>query len=195
MQTDTGERQFEVHKTQQFPGLDNPQEAPLPGDYQLQLASDSSSGLSTRDVALIAAAAVVAMLGLGAIVSIRRAKQDRPSRPPRANRAPERGLGGSARHGQPRGPDPRCDVRDAAGRRARPRPLPLPSSPWKSAVPRPSRRTPHDTDEHAGNHGHSRRRLAAANAHRSPDQARDGREADRRPPTSGVPARSGRSVP
>jgi hypothetical protein len=67
-QTDTGERQFEVHKTQQFPGLDDPQEAPLPGDYQLQLASHSSSGLSTRDVVLIAAAAVVAMLGLGAIV-------------------------------------------------------------------------------------------------------------------------------
>jgi hypothetical protein len=67
-ETDTGERQFEVHKTQQFPGLDDPQEAPLPGDYQLQLASDSSSALSTRDVALIAAAAVVAMLGLGAIV-------------------------------------------------------------------------------------------------------------------------------
>jgi hypothetical protein len=67
-QTETGERQFEVHKTQQFPGLEDPQEAPLPGDYQLQLASDSSSALSTRDVALIAAAAVVAMLGLGAIV-------------------------------------------------------------------------------------------------------------------------------
>ena len=67
-QNDTGERQFEVHKTQQFPGLDDPQEAPLPGDYQIQLASDSSSGLSTKDVFLIAAAAVVAMLGLGAIV-------------------------------------------------------------------------------------------------------------------------------
>ena len=41
-QTPSGERQFEVHRTQQFPGLDNPQEAPLPGDYQLRLASDES---------------------------------------------------------------------------------------------------------------------------------------------------------
>ena len=32
-ETDTGERQFEVHKTQQYPGLDDPQEAPLPDDY------------------------------------------------------------------------------------------------------------------------------------------------------------------
>jgi hypothetical protein len=67
-QTDTGERTFEVHKTQQFPGLDDPQEGPLPGDYQLQLASDSSSGLSTRDIFLIATAGLVAVLGLGAIV-------------------------------------------------------------------------------------------------------------------------------
>jgi hypothetical protein len=35
----TGERQFEVHRTQQYPGLGEPQEAPLPGDYQMRLAS------------------------------------------------------------------------------------------------------------------------------------------------------------
>jgi hypothetical protein len=68
-QTPTGERQFEVHRTQQFPGLDDPQEAPLPGDYQLRLASadSSSSGLDRRDIYLIAAAGVIVALGLSAI--------------------------------------------------------------------------------------------------------------------------------
>jgi hypothetical protein len=68
-QTPSGERQFEVHRTQQFPGLDNPQEAPLPGDYQLRLASDetSSSGFTGRDIFLFVAAGVVGTLGFGAI--------------------------------------------------------------------------------------------------------------------------------
>ena len=68
-QTPTGERQFEVHRTQQFPGLDNPQEAPLPGDYQLRLASDetSSSGFTSRDIFLFVAAGVIGTLGFGAI--------------------------------------------------------------------------------------------------------------------------------
>jgi hypothetical protein len=67
-QTATGERQFEVHRTQQYPGLDNPQEAPLPGNYQLTLASDNTpSGLTGRDIFLIVTAAVIAILGFGAI--------------------------------------------------------------------------------------------------------------------------------
>jgi hypothetical protein len=67
-QTPSGERQFEVHKTQQFPGLDDPQEAPLPGDYQLRLASDESpSGMTGRDIFLYAAAGVTVALGFGAI--------------------------------------------------------------------------------------------------------------------------------
>jgi hypothetical protein len=67
-QTPSGERQFEVHRTQQFPGLDDPQEAPLPGDYQLRLASDeSSSGPSARDIFLYVAAGVTVGLGFGAI--------------------------------------------------------------------------------------------------------------------------------
>jgi hypothetical protein len=67
-QTSTGERQFEVHRTQQFPGLDEPREAPLPGDYQLRLASDESpSGTSARDVFLYVAAGVTVALGFGAI--------------------------------------------------------------------------------------------------------------------------------
>jgi hypothetical protein len=67
-QTASGERQFEVHRTQQFPGLDDPQEAPLPGDYQLRLASDESpSGLSARDIFLYVAAGVTVALGFGAI--------------------------------------------------------------------------------------------------------------------------------
>jgi hypothetical protein len=67
-QTPSGERQFEVHKTQQYPGLDDPQEAPLPGDYQLRLASDeTSSGMSGRDIFLYVAAGVTVALGFGAI--------------------------------------------------------------------------------------------------------------------------------
>ena len=67
-QTPSGERQFEVHKTQQYPGLDAPQEAPLPGDYQLKLASaESPSGLSGKDIAPYVAAGVTVALGFGAI--------------------------------------------------------------------------------------------------------------------------------
>ena len=67
-QTSSGERQFEVHKTQQYPGLDDPQEAPLPGDYQLRLASDEApAGTSGRDVFLYVAAGVTVALGFGAI--------------------------------------------------------------------------------------------------------------------------------
>jgi hypothetical protein len=67
-QTPSGERQFEVHRTQQFPGLDDPQEAPLAGDYQLRLAADDSpSGLTARDIFLYVAAGVTVALGFGAI--------------------------------------------------------------------------------------------------------------------------------
>jgi hypothetical protein len=66
-QTPSGERQFEVHRTQQYPGLDDPREGPLPGDYQLKLASDDKSSLDRREVYLIVAAAVVVALGFGAI--------------------------------------------------------------------------------------------------------------------------------
>jgi hypothetical protein len=66
-QTATGERQFEVHRTQQFPGLDTPQEAPLPGDYRMVLASDESSGLTAKEIFLYVAAGVIATLGFGAI--------------------------------------------------------------------------------------------------------------------------------
>jgi hypothetical protein len=68
-QTDTGVQQFEVHKTQSFPGMEAPAEGPLPGDYDMQLVSDESpTGLSGKDITLIIAAAIVATLGLGAIV-------------------------------------------------------------------------------------------------------------------------------
>ena len=66
-----GQRQFQVHKTQQFPGMDDsPGEGPLPGDYQMQLASSSKpapSGLSTKDLLLIGGAVVVLALAVGAI--------------------------------------------------------------------------------------------------------------------------------
>ena len=68
-QTETGERQFEVHKTQSFPGMEEPAEGPLPGDYPLQLVSNSEpTGLGAKDVALIGGAVVVALLAVGAIV-------------------------------------------------------------------------------------------------------------------------------
>ena len=67
-QTPAGERQFEVHKTQQFPGLDEPAAGPLPGDYQLRLASDESkSGLDAKTTYLVIAAGVLAALSLGAV--------------------------------------------------------------------------------------------------------------------------------
>ncbi|RAV16307.1 hypothetical protein DQP55_05570 [Mycolicibacterium sp. GF69] len=64
-----GERQFEVHRTQQFPGLSEPAEGPLPGDYRLRLASDevSAGGLTGRDIFLMVAAGVIGTLGFGAI--------------------------------------------------------------------------------------------------------------------------------
>ncbi|HKV20365.1 MAG TPA: hypothetical protein VJR50_15140 [Mycobacterium sp.] len=62
-----GERQFEVHSTQQYPGLGEPQEAPLPGDYRMQLASDESAALDRTQMYLIAAGGVVGGLGLGAL--------------------------------------------------------------------------------------------------------------------------------
>jgi hypothetical protein len=68
-QTPSGERSFEVHKTQQFPGLDDPQPGPLPGDYQLTLASDESpAGMNKRDVYLIAVAVACGALSIGAVI-------------------------------------------------------------------------------------------------------------------------------
>jgi hypothetical protein len=69
-QNAAGERQFEVHRTQQFPGLDEPREGPLPGDYQLRLASDNSAndGFTSRDVYLMASAGVLGVLSLGAVL-------------------------------------------------------------------------------------------------------------------------------
>jgi hypothetical protein len=70
-QTAAGERQFEVHRTQQFPGLDEPREAPLPGDYRMQLVSgnttEASNGLDRNQVYLIAAAVACSVLSLGAV--------------------------------------------------------------------------------------------------------------------------------
>ena len=63
----TGERQFEVHRTQQYPGLGDPQEAPLPGDYQMRLASDESANLDRTQMYLMAAAGVIGGLGFGAL--------------------------------------------------------------------------------------------------------------------------------
>ncbi len=63
-QTPDGQREFDVHKTQQFPGLDAPAPGPLPGNYQLHLASKASPGMPARDVYIVAVSAVAATLGL-----------------------------------------------------------------------------------------------------------------------------------
>jgi len=71
-QNDNGQRMFVVNKTQQYPGLDDPPgQGPLPGGYQLQLASASkpaSPGLSTKDLILIGAATLILVVGAGAII-------------------------------------------------------------------------------------------------------------------------------
>lgn len=59
-ETPYGQRLFEVHKTQRFPGLEEPQEGPLPGGYQLRLASGPPPGFTARDVYVMAAGTVVA---------------------------------------------------------------------------------------------------------------------------------------
>lgn len=68
-QAPSGERMFEVNKTQQFPGLDQPAEGPLPGDYNLQLASDESPvGMDNKTVFMIVAAVVLAALAVVAVL-------------------------------------------------------------------------------------------------------------------------------
>jgi hypothetical protein len=80
-QTDSGGRQFEVHKTQQLPGIDTPAEGPLPGNYQLTLANASqplpASGFTTAEMVMIAAAIGVAVVAFGVVgfVLIRRRSQ------------------------------------------------------------------------------------------------------------------------
>jgi hypothetical protein len=72
-QNSTGERQFEVHKTQQFPGIDAPAEGPLPGDYKLVAASES---LPSTSGLLILVAVLIAALALGALIArVVRSKQ------------------------------------------------------------------------------------------------------------------------
>ena len=68
-ENEEGVPQFEVNQTQSFPGMEAPAEGPLPGDYDLQLVSDSSpTGLSGKDITVIVAAVMAAAVGIGAIV-------------------------------------------------------------------------------------------------------------------------------
>ena len=69
-QTPDGQRQFNVHKTQQFPGLDAPAPGPLPGNYQLHLASKESPGMPARDIYIVGASAAAATLGLCGAVAL-----------------------------------------------------------------------------------------------------------------------------
>jgi hypothetical protein len=68
VQNPSGQRQFEVYKTQQFPGLDTPAEAPLPGDYRLRLAAETTgTGSSDTNKYLAIAAVTAAGLSLGLV--------------------------------------------------------------------------------------------------------------------------------
>jgi hypothetical protein len=69
-QTPDGQREFDVHKTQQFPGLDAPAPGPLPGNYQLHLASKASPGTPARDLYIVAASAVVATSALSGVAAL-----------------------------------------------------------------------------------------------------------------------------
>jgi hypothetical protein len=77
-QTDSGQRQFEVHRTQQFPGLTAPREAPLPGEYRMRLAADnisSEAGETYRYLAIaaaVSAAMSLALVGLSVYLGRRR---------------------------------------------------------------------------------------------------------------------------
>ena len=63
-----GERQFEIHRTQQYPGLDTPREGPLPGDYRMTLASEEvPASTGSGQTVLIVAAVACAVLSLGAV--------------------------------------------------------------------------------------------------------------------------------
>jgi hypothetical protein len=67
-ETPSGERMFEVHKTQQFPGLDQPGEGPLPGNYQLRLASaDEPTDAGSATTYVVIAAALIGLLGVAAV--------------------------------------------------------------------------------------------------------------------------------
>jgi hypothetical protein len=68
-QTPDGQREFDVHKTQQFPGLDAPAPGPLPGGYELHLAN-KTSGMPARDVYIVAVAVAVATAGLCGAVAL-----------------------------------------------------------------------------------------------------------------------------
>ena len=58
-ENEEGVPQFEVNQTQSFPGMEEPAEGPLPGDYDLQLVSDSTpTGLSGKDITVIVAAVI-----------------------------------------------------------------------------------------------------------------------------------------
>ena len=61
-QTPDGQRLFEVHKTQELPGLQDPQEGPVPAGYQLRLADAPPPSFASRDVYVIASAAAIATL-------------------------------------------------------------------------------------------------------------------------------------
>lgn len=50
-----------------FPGLEEPQQGPLPGDFRMRLATDAAVDYDRREVILVAAAGVVVTLGFGAL--------------------------------------------------------------------------------------------------------------------------------
>ncbi|WP_428339109.1 hypothetical protein [Mycobacterium sp.] len=93
--------QFEVHKTQSLPGVDEPKEAPLAGGYPMQLASYSNS--SAFSIFTVLAALIIAALLLGAVlVAIARAKKNPAPSPDRDDLLqPGADKHGRTSHGHP----------------------------------------------------------------------------------------------
>src|SRR3546814_6054083 len=59
---------FSYLQTQSFPGMEEPAQGPLPGNYDMQLVSDSSpTGMSGKDITMIVAAVMAAAVGIGEI--------------------------------------------------------------------------------------------------------------------------------
>ena len=81
-------KEFEVNKTQQLPGLDKPAEGPLPGRYELQLASSTETGSPLEGFLVIWIVAVIVGVVLSAII-VRRA--GRHPRVPRSHPIPAPG--------------------------------------------------------------------------------------------------------
>ncbi|WP_152531514.1 hypothetical protein [Mycobacterium sp. UM_CSW] len=86
--------QFEVHKTQSLPGVDEPKQVPLAGGYPMHPTSPSSS--SESGFLVVLAALIIAALILGAVLAAITRTMKKPS--PNPDELPEDDSGGQTQH-------------------------------------------------------------------------------------------------